>query len=717
MTTNNIEQKEPDSYDLSSPEYFFNRELSWLKFNLRVLMQAERESVPLLERLNFIAITSSNLDEFFMVRVAGLWDLYESGDQTEDAAGLTPREQLRKISVASHKGMELESRVLKDLLMELELRGGPEIRKVKDCGIKAQEWLEEFFDEYIYPVLTPMVVDAARPFPFLANKTLNLAVELNTFNKSRIMGVVQVPSVLPRLVEVPVMENRTFVFLEDIMAYYCSRLFSGCDILDVVPFRITRDSDLNLEETGIDNLLSEVEKSLRERKRGKVRRLEIAVTDNTGIKEFLAENLSVMEEEIYDITGPLDLTCFFSFIDRETMWPWMYEPFKPQEPLELTAGKGIFEQVAAKDILLFHPYESFDPVVKFIADAAKDPRVLAIKQTLYRVGGKSPIVKALAKAAENGKQVTVLVELKARFDEENNILWARRLEKAGAHVIYGFPGFKTHAKITLVVRKEADGIRRYVHMGTGNYNEKTAKLYTDIGLITADDSLGSDASAFFNLLSGFSMAPVWNKLVIAPLDLREKIYELIDREIKAVKEGKEGFITAKMNALLDPPVISKLYEASTAGVKINLIVRGICALRPGIKGVSENIKVRSIIGRQLEHSRIFRFGTGNREQIYLSSADWMPRNLNDRVELFFPIESKEHKDRIRKVLELYLADNMGAHEMQPDGSYVKMEPGREGVRISSQNSLYERAIKFNAGEVDRKGRTFRSGAVGEKFRK
>lgn len=457
----------------------------------------------------------------------------------------------------------------------------------------------------------------------------------------------------------------------------------------MVSFRVTRDSDLDLEEDDSVDLMKEVEESLRKRKRGAAVRLEIFKTNNNRIKRFLEENLDVTEMEVYEINGPLDPTCFFKFIGMKGMWPWLYEPFVPQRPLELPDDSDLFAAIRANDILLHHPYESFDPVVKLVSDAADDPQVLAIKQTLYRVSGNSPIVAALARAAENGKQVTVLVELKARFDEENNILWARRLEKAGCHVIYGLVGLKTHAKIILIVRKEDNGIKRYLHLGTGNYNDSTAKLYTDLGLMTANDEFGSDASAFFNLLSGYSEPPVWNKLVMAPLGLREKIYALIDNEIAMVRAGREGHIIAKMNSLIDQPVIQKLYEASAAGVHIDLIVRGICGLRTGIEGISDNITVRSIVGRQLEHSRIFWFANGGEEQLYLSSADWMPRNLNDRVELFFPVETEEHIHRIKALLDLYLRDNVGAHMMQSNGTYRRVRNKLEPV--SAQSTLYEMA--------------------------
>ncbi len=684
-----------EKINLNKPEYFFNRELSWLKFNLRVLREAGVKTTPLLERLKFVAITASNLDEFFMVRVAGLWDQYENGINKRDAAGLTVKAQLEEISKAAHDQMKLLNKYLLSLVKELR-EAGIYICRVSELSEKGRRWLEAYYQEEIFPVLTPMAVDASRPFPFLANKTLNLAVELTNQEGEDSMGIVQVPSVLPRLLEVPGEEKRSFVFLEDVINEHCSDLYSGCKILDVVPFRITRDADLEFDEDDIDNLLKEVEKSLRKRTRGASVRLEIYNKANSRIRKFLYDNLDITEQEVYEINGPLDATCFFKFASLPGMWPWLYEPFVPQRPLELPDDSDIFKVLRERDVLLHHPYESFDPVVKFVSDAANDPNVLAIKQTLYRVSGNSPIVAALARAAENGKQVTVLVELKARFDEENNIIWARRLEEAGCHVIYGLMGLKTHAKIILVVRKEADGIKRYVHLGTGNYNDNTAKLYTDMGLMTANDQFGSDASAFFNVLSGYSDPPVWNKLVMAPLGLRKKIYELIDNEISIVKKGGTGHIIAKMNSLIDYPVIQKLYEASMAGVKIDLIIRGICGLRAGMDGISDNITVRSIVGRQLEHSRIFWFQGGGKEQLFLSSADWMPRNLNDRVELFFPVETPAHIERIKKVLDLYLRDNVGAHMMQSNGTYRRVTNRLKPV--GAQSTLYEWALLAAAAD-------------------
>lgn len=675
--------------DLNNPEYYINRELSWLRFNLRVLREGGVKTIPLLERLKFVCISASNLDEFFMVRVAGLYGQIENGISKKDPAGLTAEEQLHLIAKSAHMQMKAKYRYLFSILKELR-KEGILLTRVGDVEPGGKEWLEEYYRETVYPVLTPMAVDASRPFPFLMNRTLNLAIELINKEGQLNRGFVQVPSVLPRIIEVERCSQRTFVFLEEVIITHCQDLFKGCEILDIVPFRITRDSDLDVDEEDTEDLLKEIEISLRKRKRGATVRLEIVKTRNESIKKFLAESLFIEEQAIYEINGPLDVTCFFKFIKLLNVPEWEYEPFVPQKPLELPKPDDLFDRIREHDILLHHPYESFEPVIKLVNDAANDPNVLAIKQTLYRVSGNSPIVAALARAAENGKQVTVLVELKARFDEENNIIWARRLEKAGCHVIYGLVGLKTHAKIILIVRKEPGGIKRYVHLGTGNYNDTTARLYTDIGLMTANDQFGSDASAFFNLLSGYSDPPVWNKLVMAPLGLRRKIYELVDNEIAQVKKGKEGHIIAKMNSLIDQDVIKKLYEASIGGVKIELIVRGICGLRPGLAGISENITVRSIVGRQLEHSRIFYFANGGNELIYLASADWMPRNLNDRVELLFPVESARHIKRIKGILDLALKDNAGAHIMQSNGTY-RRTARRGGGTISSQGLLYEMA--------------------------
>jgi polyphosphate kinase len=678
--------------DLTKPEYYINRELSWLKFNLRVLKEAGVRRIPLCERLRFVAISASNLDEFFMVRVAGLINRQASGIERPDMAGLTPTEQLKRIAVEAHSEMKLKYHYLFALLKELE-QYGICFKRVFELTQEQHQELERYYREDVFPVLTPMAIDAARPFPFLANKSLNIAVELRDEKNEQKIAFIQVPSVLPRFLEVKGQKGeRLFVFLEDIIMEHCKDLFKGLKIVDMVTFRITRDSDLEVDEDETHDLMKEIELSLKKRKRGSAVRLEINPQSGDFLKDFLVKNLELEEQDVYEIRGPLDLTFLFRFIGLPGMERWCFPPFSPQQPAELPTYDHLFDQIREHDILLHHPYESFDPVVKLVADAAEDPNVLAIKQTLYRVSGNSPIVAALARAAENGKQVTALVELKARFDEENNIVWARRLERAGCHVIYGLVGLKTHSKITLVVRKEPEGIKRYVHLGTGNYNDKTAKIYTDFGLLTANDLYGEDASAFFNVLSGYSEPPAFHKLIMAPLGLRQKMYDLVDREIQHVKEGKGGHIIAKMNSFMDQPMIEKFYEASRAGVKIELIVRGICGLIPGIKGISENITVRSIIGRFLEHHRVYYFANGGHEELYLSSADMMHRNLSERVELMFPIERPEHIARIKEFLNFCLRDNLGAHVMLTNGTYRRVTShGREPV--SAQESMMKWAIE------------------------
>lgn len=676
---------------LDKPGNFNNRELSWLKFNLRVLKEAGVKDKPLFERLKFVSIASSNLDEFFMVRVAGLKDQLVGHTWLEDISGLTVSEQLEQIAHGAHTLVKLKYRYLFAILKELR-EENIYFDRVSALNETGRRWVEEYFQDTIYPVLTPMAVDAGHPFPFLGNRTLNLAVELLRKKGEKATAVVQVPSVLPRLVEVQTgQKKRAFVFLEDIIMEYISQLFQGCDIGEILPFRITRNSDLSFAEEEAEDLMLEVERSLRRRKWGDAVRLEIVRSANSRIRHFLQDCLELENQDVYEINGPLDPTCFMKFSNLPGYDHLRFAPFKPQTPAELLDAEDIWQRIRTEDVLLHHPFESFDSVVGFVANAATDPQVLAIKQTLYRVSGNSPIVAALARAAENGKQVTVLVELKARFDEENNILWAKQLEEAGCHVIYGLLGLKTHAKTTLVVRRESDGIRRYVHLSTGNYNDSTAKQYTDIGLLTANEAFGRDASAFFNVLSGYSDPPVWNKFVVAPMGLREKIYELIEQEMRHAKAGRRGHIVAKMNSLIDKEVILKLYEASCAGVEIELIVRGICGLRPGVPGVSENITVRSIVGRLLEHSRIFYFANGGNELVFLSSADWMPRNLNERVELLFPVDNERYKERIKGILTLYLEDSVKAHVMQSNGIYRRAQPKPDAV--SSQAELYRQAVE------------------------
>jgi len=683
--------------EFDRPEYYLNRELSWLKFNERVLGEAAVAVTPLLDRLKFIAIASSNLDEFFMVRVGTLKNQQEESPDWLDAAGLSPARQLSEIAKSAHKQVKQQYRLLKELRRKLESEQIVFVNAETLPAVSA-EWIRKYFDSTIAPVLTPLAVDASHPFPFLSNRSLNLGVTLLDKTGVANIAVIQVPSVLPRLLEVPTEKGkRCFVFLEDVIRLYCRKLFHGYKIKTVVPFRITRNADFLIDEEEADDLLLEVERSLRQRKRGRAVRLEIGAVDNKALKKFLLAELRISEDDLYEIQGPLDLTCFNKFADSTGMDHLRQAPLQPQRPLDLLYQENLFDAIRERDLLLHHPYESFRPVVEFVRQAAEDPDVLAIKQTLYRVSGNSPIVRALAQAAENGKQVTVVVEIMARFDEENNILWARRLEEAGCHVIYGLVGLKTHAKMCLVVRRENGGIRRYVHMGTGNYNDATARVYTDMGLFTANDQFGADASGFFNVLTGYSDPPVWNKIAVAPLGLRDRVVELIDQEIRFAREGKPARIVAKMNSLVDKDIIAQLYEASAAGVRIDLIVRGICVLRPGLPDVSANIAVRSVVGRFLEHSRIFYFGGGGEEKCFLSSADWMPRNLNSRVELFFPVETEVHRKRILGVLELLLADNQKAHEMRADGSYRRRKLSGK-PKISAQDELVRQA-RDNAADA------------------
>ena len=683
--------------EFNKPEYYLNRELSWLKFNERVLGEASIPVTPLLERLKFIAIACSNLDEFFMVRVGTLKNQQEESPDWLDAAGMSPAQQLSEIAKSTHKQVKQQYRLLKELRRKLESEQIVFVNAENLSPISA-EWIRKYFENTIAPVLTPLAVDASHPFPFLSNRSLNLGVTLLDKTGEANIAVIQVPSVLPRLLEIPIEKGkRCFVFLEDVIRLYCRKLFHGYKIKNIVPFRITRNADFLIDEEEADDLLLEVERSLRQRKRGRAVRLEIGAVDNKSLKKFLLAELRISEDDLYEIHGPLDLTCFNKFADIAGLDYLRQLPLQPQRPLDLLYRDNLFDAIRERDLLLHHPYESFRPVVEFVRQAAEDPDVLAIKQTLYRVSGNSPIVRALAQAAENGKQVTAVVEIMARFDEENNILWARRLEEAGCHVIYGLVGLKTHAKMCLVVRRENSGIRRYVHMGTGNYNDATARVYTDMGLFTANDQFGADASGFFNVLTGYSDPPVWNKISVAPLGLRDRIVELIDQEIQFAREGKPARIIAKMNSLVDKDIIAQLYEASAAGVRIDLIVRGICVLRPGLPGASANISVRSIVGRFLEHSRIFYFNGGGEEKCFLSSADWMPRNLNSRVELFFPVETEVHRKRILGILELFMADNQKAYEMRSDGSYRRRKFNGKS-KISAQDELVRQA-RDNAADA------------------
>ena len=681
--------------DFLDPQYYLNRECTWIKFNERVLRESVVPSNPLLEQLNFVAISASNLDEFFMIRVAGVKHLIESGVPHHDIAGMTPQEQFSAIETMVHKQVGQQYAYLNDIRDRLRGEG---LRFVKPSELTEEQhiWLEQYFEREIYPVVTPMAVDPSHPFPFLSSLSLNLAVLLRRRegDSSVKTAILPVPSsVLDRIIKVPgTGDEKQFLFLEDVLSTFAERFFLGCEILEATPFRVTRDADLDIDDDAED-LLAEVVKSLKKRKKGAAVRLELAVSASRMVKTLLMTELALEERDVYMIPGPLDCKVFFSFTGIEGYDHLRYAPAFPQPSWELEKlhAPDMWQAISQQDIMVHHPYETFETVEKFVRLAATDPDVLAIKQTLYRVSSKSPIIAALAQAAENGKQVTVLMEVKARSDEENNIHMAAKLEKAGCHVIYGIMGLKTHSKITLVVRREEEGIQRYVHVATGNYNGKTARIYTDVGILTSNTLIGIDASAFFNLLSGYSDPPQWNKLAVAPLNLRQRIYEEIDQEIDWARKGKKALIIAKMNSLLDKKVIARLYEASQAGVRIQLIVRGICVLRPGVPGLSEHIEVHSIVGRYLEHSRLFYFYNNGKEDVFISSADWMPRNLNERVELMIPVEYPPHKERVKGILNLYFHDNVKAYAMNGDGTYRYLADTRRGEPIHAQAMLQKEA--------------------------
>lgn len=679
----------------SDPKFYDNRELSWIKFEQRVLSQAKDKSIPLLERMKFVSITSSNLDEFFMVRVASLKDMVHANYKKKDITGMTAAEQLEAINAATRELVDTQYNTYNRSLMPLLNKDGIFIIDAhEDLSVEQAEYADRYFMENIYPVLTPMAVDASRPFPLIRNKTLNIAalIESKDSKKSEtVFATVQVPGVLPRLIPLPgEAGNSCFILLEQVIERNLSKLFSNYNVLCAHPYRVMRNADLTIDEDEASDLLKEIENKLKLRQWGEVIRLEVEEKADKKLLKFLQNELKVAEEDVFPINGPIDLTFLMKLYGIEGYDHLRYKAYVPQRVPEINPGEDIFEAIRRGDIFLHHPYETFDPVVNFIRQAASDSQVLAIKQTLYRVSGNSPIIKYLARAAENGKQVTVLVELKARFDEEHNIVWARKLEQAGCHVIYGLVGLKTHSKIALVVRREEDGIRRYVHLGTGNYNDSTAKLYTDCGIFTCKDSIGEDATAVFNMLSGYSEPMSWNELILAPYWLRDKFLNLIHREVKCAKNGEDARIVAKMNSLCDQEIIEALYEASASGVKIDLIVRGICSLRTQIPGVSENITVRSIVGNFLEHSRIFYFENGGNSEIYMGSADWMPRNLDRRVEIIFPILDEALKEKAYHILEVELADNVKAHVMNKDGIYEKIDK-RGKVLVNSQQQFCKEA--------------------------
>ena len=707
-------------------EYFTNRELSWLKFNIRVLNEAEDDDVKLFERLKFLSITSSNLDEFFMVRIASLKDMVDADYKKKDISGMSADKQLGILTKETHDFVKKQYEVYNKSLVPLLKKENLHIISHGDeLDANEKKFIDEYFDEFVYPVLTPMAVDASRPFPLVRNKTLNIAAlirkrkEENSKKKKKDVylgnvdadldfAMVQVPSVLPRIVEIPTeFEERKIIYLEDIIEKNIDKLFLNYEVISAATFRVMRNAEFKLDEDDASDLLEEIKKKLKKRQWGEAIRLEAEERMDASLLNFLKSELNVDEEDIFKINGPLDLTVLMKIYSLEGFERLKDKKHVPVMNQRLIDCEDIFEEIKKKDILLSHPYESFDPVIDFVSKAAADKNVLAIKQTLYRVSGNSPIIKALANAADNGKQVTVLVELKARFDEENNINWARMLEKAGCHVIYGLVGLKTHSKITLVVRREEDGIRRYVHLGTGNYNDSTAKLYTDLGMFTARESYGEDATAVFNMLSGYSEPPFWKRYVVAPLWMKDIFLKKINQCEEAAGRGSEVRIIAKMNSLSDKDIICALYSASCAGVKIDLIVRGICCLKVGIKGVSENITVRSIVGTFLEHARIFDFRIDGEEEIFLGSADWMNRNLEKRVEIVFPVADEDIIKSIKHYLDVELEDNVKASILLPDGRYEKVERGGSAKKnsqmifIKEANQIYENAVKINKVEADR----------------
>ena len=669
------------------PEHYINRELSWLEFNHRVMMQAVADENPVFERIKFLSIVTSNLDEFFMVRVASIRDQLRARYDAVDPAGMTPKQQLIAISERTHELVDMEYSIYhKSILTELRSNGISLIHadSLMDDQVR---FCKSLFDNAIYPVLTPLAVDRSHPFPLILNKSLNIGVLLDCGAEKPVFATVQVPDNLQRLIKLPSEQGYIFIPIEEIIRMNIAKLFSGYSVIDCVPYRITRSGDLSFDEEEAIDLLSEIKNSLKERKRGSVIRLEIASGANPKMLKFLQKKLEIEKRDIYEIGGPINLSFLVKQLYSLPGFEHLKDrPYTPKTCRELLTNESIFSVMSRKDILMYHPYDSFDPVVRLLDEAADDPDVLAIKQTLYRVSNNSPIVAALERAADNGKQVTALVEVKARFDEENNIEFGEQLSRMGAHVIYGVAGLKTHSKITLIVRREADGIKRYLHLGTGNYNDVTARIYTDYSLLTADRQLGEDATVFFNSITGYFRAPVMQKLIMAPHALRLTFTNLIRAEKKKARAGQPAAIFAKMNSLADPDIVRELFKAAAAGVKIRLFVRGICCLRPGIPGLSENIEVRSVVGRFLEHSRVYLFGAeGTEQKLYLSSADWMTRNLDHRVELLFPIEDKDVFAQIKRDIDVYWRDTVKARRLGSDGAYHHIS----GEDINAQEMLID----------------------------
>ncbi len=701
--------------DLGDSKYYFNRELSWLEFNRRVLHEAIDSRTPLLERLKFMAIFSSNLDEFFMVRVAGLKQQEKVGVSKITADGRTPTEQLRDISKKLAPLVEQQDQYFESELRPLLATEGINLFNYTDLNQKQRAYIQSYFEEHIFPVVTPLAVDPSHPFPYISNLSLNLAVVVkNPETEEELFARIKVPKVLPRFVTLPEdlrqrhKENKKAIWagipLEQVISHNLESLFPGMNIQECHPFRVTRNADIAVEEDEADDLLLAIEEELQKRRfGGSAVRLELTGSTPDSLREMLAEELFLKEEDVYLCSSFLGMSDLMNLMEiprpdlKHPIWhraipPRLQRVAESHEGNDGEEENSFFDVISQGDLLVHHPYHSFRATVQsFITQAAHDPQVLAIKMTLYRTSGDSPIVQALISAARNGKQVVALVELKARFDEQNNILWARKLEQAGVHVVYGLVGLKTHTKITLVVRQEKNKIRRYFHVGTGNYNPKTAKLYTDLGLLSCREELGADLTDLFNYLTGYSRQKSYRKLLVAPVNLRDRMTALIKRETEQASQGIESRIIAKMNSLVDPQIITALYEASQAGVKIDLIVRGICCLRPGVKGVSENIRVISIISRLLEHSRIFYFHNGGEDEMYIGSADWMRRNLDRRVEAVTPVEDSEIFQDLQGILEIMLGDHRHGWELQTDGNYKQRKPENEANSLGSQETLMNMA--------------------------
>jgi polyphosphate kinase len=691
--------QESGAVDLNDPQLFINRELSWLAFNARVLADMRDASLPIYERLKFFAITSSNLDEFFMVRVAGLKQQLASGVAETAADGMLPADQLAAISERSHAMVDEVYRLWREELLPKLASHGVAVLTRDKLTAEQKAAAKAYFTSSVFPALTPLAVDPGHPFPHLRNKSLNVAVLLRREGPKRkrnvretSLAVVQVPSVLSRLVTLPAPQGTVLAVLplEELISLCAGDLFPGYAVEQTASFRVTRNWDLNVDEEESADLLSTIQEELRRRDRGAAVRLELDAAASAELETSLTSALKLGTPDVYRLQGPLQPSDLMMLMDLDVRPELRVEPFVPAVPPALRDEDPVMSVIAKRDILLHHPYDSFDPVVRFLEEAAEDPNVLAIKQTLYRTSGDSPIARALTRAVENGKQVAVLVEIKARLDEANNIAWARRMEESGVHVVYGLIGLKTHCKVALVVRRERNGIRRYVHLGTGNYNPTTARQYTDLSLFTARQEIAEDVTALFNMLTGYSTAPQWKRLSVAPMGLQEKVLGLIHRETEKAKKGEPARIVAKMNSLVDSSVIKALYAASQAGVKIELLVRGICCLRPGVPGVSENIRVTSVVDRFLEHSRVFAFGEGAQTEVWASSADWMPRNFLRRIETMFPVEDPALRQRLLdEVLGVGLKDNVKARRLQRDGTYVPV--GQDGAPVRSQVVLLELA--------------------------